>query len=425
MTTIADIHVHSGYSMATSADMRPHGLWRWAQLKGIGLIGTGDFTHPKYFEELRDCLEPAEGGLFRLRDGHRKGEVPDSCKASVRFVLSAEISCIYSKAGRTRKVHTIVLAPGFDEAARFNAMLAKIGNIASDGRPILGLDARRLLEMALEVSPMMECIPAHAWTPHFSVFGAVSGFDSLEECYGDLTPHIHAIETGLSSDPSMNRRLSALDRITLISNSDAHSPMKLGREATLLDMPMFYDGLINCLRTGDGVKGTIEFFPEEGKYHVDGHRKCGVSMLPEQTRKAGYRCPKCGGKLTVGVMHRVDALADRAEPAPSNFVSIVPLQEIVSQVLGKGINTKGVVSRYMDMLGALGNEFHILIDSPLAEIEAAGGEDIAAAIGRMRKGDVSMMPGFDGQFGVISVTGEIAAAPVVHEMDAKGEGMLF
>lgn len=425
MSVIADLHIHSGYSMATSADMRPHGLWRWAQLKGIGLIGTGDFTHPKYIEELRDCLEPAEDGLFRLREGHRKGEVPDSCKSRVRFVLSAEISCIYSKSGRTRKVHTIVLAPGFDEAAKLNAELAKIGNIASDGRPILGLDARRLLEMALDVSPMMECIPAHAWTPHFSVFGAVSGFDSLEECYGDLAPYIHAIETGLSSDPPMNRRLSALDRITLISNSDAHSPMKLGREATLLGMPMSYAGLINCLRSGDGVEGTIEFFPEEGKYHMDGHRKCGVSMTPAETKSAGYRCPSCGGKLTVGVMHRVDALADREEPAPSKFKSIVPLQEIIAQVMGKGINTKGVAGRYMDMLSALGNEFHILLDAPLAGIAEAGGGEISSAIERMRKGEVSTKPGFDGQFGVVSVTGDMSRSEPARVGRSKAGGKLF
>ena len=284
MTFIADLHVHSRYSRATSKEMCPEGLWRWAQIKGIPVIGTGDFTHPEYFSELSEKLEQHGSGLFHLKEKFREGEVPESCRAGVHFILQAEISSIYKKNGRTRKVHSIVLAPGLEEAAELNRRLDAIGNIKSDGRPILGLDAKELLRICLDVSPMMEVIPAHAWTPHFSVFGAASGFDSLEECYEELTPHIHAIETGLSSDPPMNRRLSQLDGVRLISNSDAHSPAKLGREANLFSTGSSYTEIIEALRTGEGFEGTIEFFPEEGKYHLDGHRKCGIRLDPAETR---------------------------------------------------------------------------------------------------------------------------------------------
>jgi uncharacterized protein (TIGR00375 family) len=405
MTFIADLHVHSRYSRATSKEMCPEGLWRWAQIKGISVIGTGDFTHPEYFKELGEKLEPEGNGLFLLKGNFQDGEVPDSCRSDVHFVLQAEISSIYKKNDRTRKVHSIVLAPGMEEAAELNRRLDAIGNIKSDGRPILGLDAKKLLEICLDVSPMMEVIPAHAWTPHFSVFGAMSGFDSLQECYDELTPHIHAIETGLSSDPPMNRRLSQLDNIRFISNSDAHSPAKLGREANLFSTGKSYAEIIEALRTGEGFEGTIEFFPEEGKYHIDGHRKCDVSMEPKETREHGYLCPVCGKKLTIGVMHRVDLLADREEPAPSEFRSIVPLQEIVSQVMGRGVNTMGVVSRYFNLIEALGNEFHILLDVPLEEIRSVDAE-VSDAIGRMRRGEVTLIPGYDGEFGVVRVAGE-------------------
>jgi len=404
MTFIADLHVHSRYSRATSKEMCPEGLWRWAQIKGISVIGTGDFTHPEYFRELSEKLETEGNGLFRLKGEFREGETPESCRADVHFILQAEISSIYKKNGSTRKVHSIVLAPGLEEAAELNRRLDAIGNLKSDGRPILGLDAKKLLEICLDVSPMMEVIPAHAWTPHFSVFGAMSGFDSLYECYDELTPHVHAIETGLSSHPPMNRRLSQLDNIRLISNSDAHSPAKLGREANLFSTGRTYPEIIGSLRTGDGFEGTIEFFPEEGKYHVDGHRKCGVSMEPRETREHGYLCPVCGHKLTIGVMHRVDALADRDEPTASIFRSIVPLQEIVSQVMGRGFNTKGVVTRYFNIIEALGNEFKVLLDTPLEDIRTVD-PDVAGAIDRMRRGEVTLTPGFDGEFGVVRVAG--------------------
>ncbi len=400
---IADLHVHSRYSRATSPEMRPEAIWRWAQLKGIEVIGTGDFTHPGWIAELKEKLTPAGEGLYKLKPPLETADVPERCRAEVRFILTAEISSIYSKGGRTRKVHSLLLAPGFREAHKLNKRLAAIGNIHSDGRPILGLDARRLLEICLDVSPEIEVIPAHAWTPHFSVFGAVSGFDSLEECYGDLAPHIHAIETGLSSDPSMNRRLSGLDRITLVSNSDAHSPAKLGREATLFDCGRSYPEFIRALRTREGYRGTIEFFPEEGKYHNDGHRKCGVSLTPRETIPLKGICTVCGRRLTMGVLHRVELLADREEPKPDGFRYIVPLEEIIAEHMGRGVNTKGVRNAYMDMLGALGSEFHILLDAPLDEIASACCPEIAGGIGRMRGGEVSLEAGFDGEYGKVSV----------------------
>jgi uncharacterized protein (TIGR00375 family) len=409
MRFISDLHVHSKYSRATSREMSPEGLWRWAQLKGIRVIGTGDFTHPEWIKELQEKLEPAEGGLFSLKKDFQAGEVPISCMSDVSFMLTSEISSIYSKNGKTRKVHTIVLAPGFREAKEINKRLSRVGNLGSDGRPILGLDAKTLLSMVLDASAGAMVIPAHAWTPHFSVFGAASGFDSLEECYEGLTPHIYAIETGLSSDPPMNRRLSALDGITLLSNSDAHSPPKLGREANIFSTDVSYNAIAKAIRDRKGFEGTIEFFPEEGKYHVDGHRKCGVRMEPGETKNHGYLCPVCGRRLTVGVMHRVEELADRLEPSETHFRYIVPLAEIIAECMGRGVNTKGVQKRYLDLLSALGNEFHILLDAPIADIEKADDTLLSEAIDKMRRGDVSISPGFDGEFGKVSIINNINA----------------
>jgi uncharacterized protein (TIGR00375 family) len=383
--------------------MCPEGLWRWAQLKGIGVIGTGDFTHPEYFAELTEKLEPAEQGLYTLREAYREGEVPPSCRADVRFMLQAEISSIYKKNGRTRKVHSIVLMPGLGEAAELNRRLGAIGNIKSDGRPILGLDAMELLRMVLDVSAEGMVIPAHAWTPHFSVFGSVSGFDSLEECYEDLTPHIYAIETGLSSDPPMNRMLSQLDGIRLVSNSDAHSPAKLGREATVFDCDRTYAEISRAMKTGEGLTGTVEFFPEEGKYHYDGHRNCGVVMHPDESRKLGGICPECGKKMTLGVMYRVRELADRAEPRRESYRSIVPLADIIAAVMGRGVNTKGVQGAYFRLLDQVGPEFHVLLDAEPAAIERAAGAGIAGGIGKMRRGEVELAPGYDGVFGTVVV----------------------
>ncbi len=423
MRFIADLHIHSKYSRATSKEMSPEIIHKWAQLKGISVIGTGDFTHPQWFKELNEKIESAENGLFRLRNVFRTDGIPALCRADVFFMLSAEISCIYSKNGKTRKIHSILFVPDFATAAKINIALAKIGNLNADGRPILGLDAKELLRIVLDSSPEAMLVPAHAWTPHFSIFGAESGFDSFEECFEDLTPHIHAIETGLSSDPLMNWRLSALDMITLISNSDAHSPAKIGREANIFDTDISYKAIIDAIKTKKGFSGTIEFFPEEGKYHYDGHRTCGMSLTPKETLRHNYLCPVCGKRVTVGVMHRVEELADRAEgfkPKDSpSFYSIIPLPEIIAEVLKVGANSKAVDKEYQDLLQKLGNEFKILIDIPLEEIEKAGSSLIREAIALMRKGDVHIAPGFDGEYGKVKIF------EAVERKEIKGQAMLF
>ncbi len=404
---IADLHIHSRYSRATSPLMAPEVLWKWAQLKGVTVVGTGDFTHPAWRSELEEKLVPAGNGLFQLKEEHRGGGVPDSCKAEVFFLLSAEISCIYRKEGRTRKVHCLIFAPDMRVAARLGLALSKIGSVASDGRPILGLDAEVLLGMLLDTEPSAMLVPAHVWTPHFSVFGAASGFDSLEECFGELTPHIHALETGLSSDPPMNRRVSALDRLALLSNSDAHSPAKIGREATVFGTEVSYQGITGAIRTGRGLLGTIEFFPEEGKYHYDGHRQCGVCCSPEETVARKYLCPVCGRKLTTGVAHRVELLADRHQgsgraTAPT-FWSAVPLAEVLSEVMGVGTASKTVQEAYMRLLASLGNELSVLLKTPPADIAAAAPPLVAEAIGRVRQGLVHVSPGYDGRYGCVKI----------------------
>jgi uncharacterized protein (TIGR00375 family) len=387
--------------------MVPEAIWRWAQLKGITVVGTGDFTHPQWFAELKRKLNPLGNGLLELREEYRPDTVPESCRAPVYFLLTAEISCIYSKAGKTRKVHCLLFVPDFESAARIGLVLARIGNITSDGRPILGLDAKELLRMALDVVPDALFIPAHAWTPHFSVFGAVSGFDSMDECFDDLTPHIRAIETGLSSDPAMNWRLSQLDGITLISNSDAHSPAKMGREANVLDTELSFAGMKRAIEERRGFLGTVEFFPEEGKYHWDGHRSCKVSMPPSETINCLYRCPRCGKPVTVGVMHRVEKLSDRAmgarPPGAPGFQSLIPLAEIIAEAKALGVNSKAVMKAYTALLGNLGNEFYILRESPPDAIEHAGSSIIREAVVRMREGKVSISPGFDGEYGRIRI----------------------
>jgi uncharacterized protein (TIGR00375 family) len=414
MPFLADLHVHSRYSRATSPDMSPESIWRWAQLKGISVMGTGDCTHPAWLRELGEKLQPEGNGLFALRQEHRTGGVPSSCRSEVSFILSGEISCIYRKNGRTRKVHALVLLPDLSSVERLNGALRRIGNLHSDGRPILGLDAKELLSLTLDASPDALFIPAHAWTPHFSVFGAASGFNSLAECFEELAPHIHAIETGLSSDPPMNWRISALDRVTLISNSDAHSASKIGREANILDTELSYRGITDAICTRRGFAGTIEFFPEEGKYHYDGHRQCGVCLSPDAAMANDLRCPACGGKLTVGVQHRVAELADRRageRPADApGYTSVVPLAEIIAETCAAGVNTKKVSVRYQDLLAHIGPELHILIDAPLGEIERAGSPAVAGAIGRMRKGRIIIAPGYDGVYGKIRVCDDAGTA---------------
>ncbi len=412
MRFIADLHIHSHFSVATSKAMEPENLHRWAQLKGITVVGTGDCAHPGWLDELQAKLEPAEPGLYQLKADLAapvEASIPDRCRAKVRFLLSAEISSIYKKNGRTRKVHNLIFLPNMDAARRLQAALARIGNIRSDGRPILGLDAKELLRIAKDAADDAVLIPAHAWTPHFSVLGAKSGFDSLEECFEELTPLIPAIETGLSSDPPMNWRLSSLDSVRLISNSDAHSPAKLMREANLFDSDLSYEAIMAAVAEPDSREflGTLEFFPEEGKYHYDGHRPCRVRLSPEETRMNGGRCPKCNRIVTVGVMHRVEELADlpvgRRSSQARPYHSIIPLMEVVAEVEQVGINSKKVAGAYLELLSRLGNEYHVLVEAEPERIRQAGSKILSAAISRIRSGQVSIYPGYDGEFGTIRV----------------------
>ena len=412
MPFIADLHIHSHLSRATSSQMNLENLYKWAQLKGITVIGTGDFTHPKWFAELKEKLEPAESGLFQLKKKYAKPmekEIPEACRAPVRFLLSVEISTIYKKGERTRKTHNLFLAPDFLCAGRLNAALQERGNIKSDGRPILGMDSKLLLQMALDASPDNTCIPAHIWTPHFSVLGAASGFDSVEECFEELTPHIFALETGLSSDPPMNWRISSLDRFVLVSNSDAHSPEKLGREANIFNCDRSYFAMMKALREkrpGEFL-GTFEFFPEEGKYHYDGHRSCNQRMAPAETLSNQLRCPACGKNVTIGVMHRVVNLADRADGyTPSEalpFHSTIPLAEVLAEMNGVGVKSNKVSRQYSRLLEKFGNEFYILQECPLAELTQAGFVLLAEALKRIREGKVHINPGYDGAYGIIKV----------------------
>jgi DNA helicase II / ATP-dependent DNA helicase PcrA len=357
----ADLHIHSRFSRACSKDCDiPHLAW-WALRKGISVVGTGDFTHPAWAEELRESLVPAEPGLLRLRpdlEQRLRRETPVSCLRPVRFMLSVEISTIYRRGDRTRKVHHLLYAPEFEAADRITKALSKIGNLASDGRPILGLDSRDLLEITLNGGPGCYLVPAHVWTPWFAALGSRSGFDSVAECYADLADQVFAIETGLSSDPPMNWMCSALDSYRLVSNSDAHSPPMLGREATTFSTDLDYFAMADALRTGNGLAGTLEFYPEEGKYHLDGHRKCGVRLEPEQTREHGGLCPKCDKPLTVGVLHRVARLADRPagyRPArAAASTNLLRLPEIIAEIMSVGPHSKRVSAEVGRLVAALG-----------------------------------------------------------------------
>ena len=402
---IADLHIHSRFSRATSRECDAPHLDLWARRKGVGLVGTGDFTHPAWRKELSEALEEAGEGVFALKKELR---LPCETALETRFVLSAEISSIYKRDGRTRKVHNVILMPSFAAADRLSARLERVGNLHSDGRPILGLDCRDLLEMTLEACPEAIFIPAHIWTPHFSLLGAFSGFDSIEECFGDLSGYIRALETGLSSDPPMNWRVSDLDGRTLVSNSDAHSPAKLAREANLLSVEAGYPALKRAIETGEGFEGTIEFFPEEGKYHLDGHRACAVCLEPSETMRLEGRCPACGRKLTIGVKHRAELLADRPEgcPPPASgrpFESLMPLPEVLASCMGVSSASKKVMERYFQLLAALGSELYILREAPLGDLRAAGGWELEEGVRRLRAGKVLRKSGYDGEYGVISL----------------------
>lgn len=386
-------------------------LAHWARLKGIGLIGTGDFTHPAHFASIEEKLIPAEPGLFALKD---QASQPNQ----VRFMLTAEVSNIFTQGGRTRKVHSLIFSPTLEAARKMNAAFAARGNINSDGRPIFGFSAEELLKIVLDASPEAMLVPAHAWTPWFSIFGSKSGFDSIEECFGPYSKHIHAIETGLSSDPQMNWRISALDNITLLSNSDAHSPSKLGREANVFDCGLDYYEITGVIKNKDTKKFlyTIEFYPEEGKYHSDGHRACGVRLSPAQTRKLSGVCPACGKGLTVGVLSRVEDLSDRPEGfVPASAIParrLVPLQEIIAASMGAGVATVKVQREYLRLL-SMQTEFSYLLDMDKDELTERAGSRLAEAIMKVRSGDISVSPGYDGEFGEISIfgpTGQIEEA---------------
>ncbi len=406
---IADFHIHSKYSRATSRECVPETLALWARRKGVNVLGTGDFTHPRWREELKEKLIPTGDGLYRLKDGYRLADEVAGAAFQPQFIVSGEISSIYKKNGRVRKVHNLILLPGLEQADLIACLLEAIGNLRSDGRPILGLDSRDLLEIVLDACPEAIFIPAHIWTPHFSLFGAYSGFDDIRECFGDLTGHIAALETGLSSDPSMNWRLSALDNYTLVSNSDAHSPANLAREANIFACELSYPAMRQALRNRHTNEffGTIEFFPEEGKYHYDGHRDCKVCWPPTATKAAGGVCPVCGGRLTVGVLHRVEALADRDEgfvpTAARHFESLVPLPEIIASATGSATAGAKAMQKYDNLLRNLGPELHILREAPLADIELVAGAAIAEGVRRLRSGQVDIQPGFDGEYGKVKV----------------------
>ncbi len=411
----ADLHIHSRFSRATSKKLTPRHLAAWAEVKGLDVLGTGDCTHPEWLDELEDQLvEDSQSGLFRLKDTTDLGkEIPrfeeTSMKGRALFMLQGEISSIYKRGGKVRKVHNLVYMPTFEAARKFSNHLGEIGNITSDGRPILGMDSRDILDLVLETHPLAFLIPAHIWTPWFSLFGSKSGFDTVEECYGDYASEIFALETGLSSDPEMNWLWSALDRFALVSNSDAHSGDKLARECNLFAGDISFEGMYRSLRDeglGHKFLGTMEFFPEEGKYHLDGHRKCNVVMEPRETLTRDGICPVCGKPLTVGVLHRILSLADRDTPKQplkaGDFSSLIPLPEMMGEVLGVGPKTKKVMTLYAEAIQKLGSEMNILRDVPEEDIKKVH-PILAEAVGRMRKGEVLRQPGFDGEYGVVRV----------------------
>ncbi len=367
----------------------------WAKIKGISLLGTGDFTHPQWLAELEEKLEETEYGIFRHR--------------GVDFMLTAEVSSIYFKAGRTRKVHNILFAPTFAAAKEINRTLSEYGSLSSDGRPILSLDCAHLAKKLFEMSPDIVIIPSHAWTPHFSVFGSNSGFDSPEECFEDQTDKIFSIETGLSSDPAMNWRWSKLDRFCLISNSDSHSPAKIGREANVFREKINYKDLIQILKTKDKMRFlyTVEFFPEEGKYHWDGHRMCGTRLSPQEAKRLNNRCPKCGKPITIGVMHRLEGLADRKEgfalDSSPSYKSMVPLAEIIGDALGLSADSATAAREYSQLIKSLGSEFHILLEMPDAELMEKCPPKIAKGIINVRRGSLEVTPGYDGEYGKVKI----------------------
>lgn len=413
MKIIADFHIHSKYSRATSRDMDLEHIYKAAQEKGITVVGTGDFSHPEWFQELKNKLEPAEQGLYRL-----KSQAPNF-NDQIRFVITGEISNIYTRLGKGRRVHNLIILPSLESAEKINNRLSWQGNLKSDGRPILGMDSEELLKIVIDAEPNALFVPAHVMTPWFGIFGSMSGFDSLEEAFGENVKHVHGIETGLSADPAMIWRIPDGRKMALISNSDAHSPANLGREANVFDTELSYSAIREAIIKKDKSKFlyTIEFFPEEGKYHYDGHRLCQVRMSSEQTKKAKGICPKCGRKLTVGVLSRVDELADRKEGfVPSDAIpykSLVPLAEIIAQSLGVQPHTKTVAEHYQKLIQRFSNEFNILLDVPLSELNTFTLPEIAEGIDKVRKGKLIIEPGYDGEYGKVRIFQENREEPIL------------
>jgi uncharacterized protein (TIGR00375 family) len=400
---IADFHLHSAFSRATSREMHLPEIARWGRLKGLSLLGTGDFTHPAYFQEIRTQLEETGKGLLRLKNGKADGPL---------FLLTAETSHIYTQGGKGRRVHMMIFAPGMAAAEKINLRLGALGNVKSDGRPIFGFSAKDLVKVVLDIEPECLLVPAHVWTPWFSVFGSQSGFGSLEECFEEETAHIFAIETGLSSDPAMNWRWSALDNLTLISNSDAHSPAKIGREANIFETELSYPAIIGAIKRKDPARfpATIEFFPEEGKYHYDGHRNCRVCFSPGQSRENNDCCPVCGKKIVIGVMHRVEELADRPPgfrpPGAISAIHLVPLEEIIAAGYGLGAGSKRVRREYLNLLERGGAELEILLDQSAAELSSFMDSRLVEGILRVRQGLVTVHPGYDGVYGRVNLFSE-------------------
>jgi uncharacterized protein (TIGR00375 family) len=407
MKFIADFHIHSKFSRATSEKTDLENIAKWAEIKGVKVIASGDFTHPQWIKNVKEQLKPAEPGLFQYKD------------SPVRFILTTEISCIYSKGGKTRKIHLIVLAPSIEVAEKINNELSKIGNLKSDGRPILGLDAKELVKIVLSVSSDCMVIPAHCMTPWFGLFGSKSGFDSLEECFEEMSSSIYAVETGLSADPAMLWRIPDVRKISIISNSDAHSPEKIGREANVFDTELNYYSIVEAIKTKKGFLETIEFYPQEGKYYGDGHRACNIYLDSKDSFKYNEICPVCGKPLTVGVMNRVEKIADQPEGfIPENavpFRSIVPLKEIIGEALGVGPGTKGVDSEYQKLIQAFGSEFNVLLDVPFEELKGIVFSNIAEGIKRAREGKVNISPGFDGEYGKVKIFSDVEKREAVRQ----------
>ncbi len=414
MNFITDFHIHSKYSRATSPQMNLEVLDEFAKIKGINVLATGDFTHPEWFENLKEKLEPAEQGLYKLKKSKNK--------QNTKFILTSEISCIYSKNGKVRKIHIVVLAPSLKVVEKINTKLDKIGNLKADGRPILGLDAKELAKIVLDISKDCMIIPAHCMTPWFGIFGSKSGFDSIEECFEEYTKYIYAVETGLSANPAMLWRIPDIRNVCLLSNSDAHSPAKLGREANVFQgKEISYQSITQAIKNkskdGQGraltaleLAYTIEFYPQEGKYFYDGHRACDISLSPEQSKKYNNICPNCGKPLTIGVMNRVEQIADKPQGyKPEKFVpfkSLIPLQEIIAECVGTGVATKRVSEQYNNLIKNFENEFNILLNVAQSDLKSATLHEIAEGIVRARNGNVNIEPGYDGVFGKAKIFSE-------------------